>query len=193
MSGIDTGTPLPNEGGSDSNQSGIYGKLEIEVPEYQDLKSMEQLFYYELENAQEAPIFSPDGSTVALSGRVGMGIWTVLPRMEARQNLFIRITMSMSITVKVMHRTDYLPRWLFSPDGSEIYFQDWSLDADSHTPVSSGTANTNPKIKAVNVETGEVRTVLEKAGFGSFNSDCSICVYRKKRRCLYFVEGIVCI
>ena len=27
----------------------------------------------------------------------------------------------------------------------------------------------------------KARTVLEKASFGSFNSDCSICVYRKKK------------
>ena len=52
----------------------------------------------------------------------------------ARQNLFTRITTCMNMTGKMYGSYGALTPLAFSPDGREIYFQDWSLDADSHTP-----------------------------------------------------------
>ncbi len=139
-----------------------------------------QLFYYSINNGQHAPVWSHDGSSLAFTSESGMGIWLVSAAGGAPE-LICENYHEYEFDGKGYASYGSLTPLAFSPDGSEIYFHDYSLYADGHVEVGGGSrGNTNPKIKAVNIATGEVRTLIEKALFGGcFTSDGRICVYRK--------------
>ncbi len=154
--------------------------ISIDIPDSDDLPILEQLFYYSTRQSQESPVWSRDGKTIAFSGQAGMGIWLVSAAGGAPE-LICENYHEYEFDGKGYASYGSLTPLAFSPDGSEIYFHDYSLYADGHVEVGGGSrGNTNPKIKAVNIATGEVRTLIEKALFGGcFTSDGRICVYRK--------------
>ena len=139
---------------------------------------------YSLKQAQENPVWSPDGKTIAMNGYTGIGLWTI-PAEGGTPTLVYNNWHKKEGYVYQDENFGIgdMTTLAFTPDGKELTFGDYYLDPAHGSAISE---NNNggitvwhpvPVIKNVNLVTGEVRTIVDEGVDGNWSPDGRYFVY----------------
>lgn len=125
--------------------------LNINTKDNSSNYQLSQEMMVNLQRGQTNPVWSPEGKRVAFTDYYGYSVWTVsLERRDLR----------LIFDSKATEVNGFLRTIGFTPDGREILFVNY---------IPSRSGKTVPAIQAVDVITGNIRTVMEQASDGSYS------------------------
>ena len=183
FNGFDTCLPVSSLSGATTSENGLIA-LDIDAEYYFDTTGLSETeseklsaLYGSLQRDKMYPVWSPDGKMIAFNDK-DFGIWTVKadggePRL-VYDNYFKLVYHKYNL-----HHGD-LQTLDFSPDGKEVAFRCYEIDADWGTRVILNEIpnvmdyeieNPKPVIESVDIVTGECRTIAEGAVSGCWSND----------------------
>ena len=134
-----------------------------------------------LENSIEYPVYSPDEADVAFSNNIG--IWLISARGGEPELLFDTVMYFEEEDIRSAQNCRTL---CFTPDGSEVTFMYYTYDEDfgSYIEYPEGSTQAHvrfpcPVIASVNINTGNVRTIVKNALSGYWRDDENAFVFER--------------
>jgi Tol biopolymer transport system component len=142
-------------------------------------------FDWYLERGQQFPVYSPDGSFIALTDQSGCGIWLLSPSEKTLNLVYINAQRikSESKNIDFYTRGNLKQPLCFSPEG-EIVFREFIYDEEWGSSAATdgqgnllSTKELIPVLKSVNPQTHEARMLVKGAYDLSYSPDGGKIVY----------------
>ena len=169
----------------------VYGTwiTNIDIPTDTEGLTDEEVTYYQcasgMKNVSRDPVWSPDNDRIAVIGNLIKDLWIISPDGEEH-------TLVPGNPASEEYSDYLLPLGIdrlcgFSPDGKELYYCTSTIDEERGTVVTINDHEGGfgyhingsiPVIKAVNVETGEIRIVMYSAAEGRISNSGRYLAYR---------------
>jgi Tol biopolymer transport system component len=132
---------------------------------------------------QKSPLWFPDGKNIVCTGYSGYGIWMVPAEGGPAKLIYNNCHRQEGYVWKgEKFGGGFMQPLCFTPDGKEITFADYILDPARGSFIEENATGISvyhpiPVIRNVNIETGQVRTVVEEVTDGSWSPDGKSFVY----------------